>query len=66
MKEDLLTRYRKALEGLTAGGSEYYNDPERCAKEIQEKLIRQGEMIKKLIIERNKLRNKLKGEYVNA
>lgn len=32
MNKNLLQRYRIALEELTAGGSEYYNDPERCAK----------------------------------
>ena len=28
---DLLTRYKRALEGLTPGGSEFVDDPERCA-----------------------------------
>ena len=56
MSEDLLHRYRKALEGLTVGGSEYYNNPERCAEDIQNKLYRQSEMIKRLVKEKNELR----------
>lgn len=28
---DLNTRYKRALEGLTPGGSEFVDDPERCA-----------------------------------
>lgn len=33
----LLLRYKKALEGLTPGGSEYVNDPERCAAHVRER-----------------------------
>ena len=50
MSKDLLHRYRKALEGLTVGGSEYYNNPERCAEDIRHRLNSQSEIIKKLII----------------
>jgi len=34
---DLLWRYKKALEGLTPGGSEFVNDPERCAEFVRER-----------------------------
>lgn len=34
---ELLTRYKKALESLTPGGSEFSNDPERCAADIRER-----------------------------
>lgn len=35
MNEELFKRYKKALEGLTVGGSEYVNEPERCARDIR-------------------------------
>ena len=60
IEEVLLNRYRKALEELTIGGSEYYNNPERCAEDIQNKLYRQSEMIKRLVKEKNELRNEFK------
>jgi len=56
MNEYLLHRYRKALEGLTVGGSEYYNNPERCAEDIRHRLNSQSEIIKKLIKKRNEMR----------
>lgn len=31
----LLKRYKRALEGLTVGGSEFVNDPERCLAHIK-------------------------------
>ena|SRR3990167_9037255 len=34
-KLELLDRYKKVLEGLTPGGSEYIDDPERCAEAIR-------------------------------
>jgi len=34
---DLLWRYKKALEGLTPNGSEFVNDPEYCAEFIRER-----------------------------
>ena len=60
IEEVLLNRYRKALEGLTVGGSEYYNNPERCAEDIRHRLDRQYEIIKRLVKERNELRNEFK------
>jgi len=62
MNEDLLHRYRKALEGLTVGGSEYYNNLERCAEDIRHRLNSQGELIKKLIKERKELIKLIGGE----
>ena len=35
-KLGLFDRYKKTLEGLTPGGSEYVNDPERCGITIRE------------------------------
>jgi len=61
MKE-LFIRYKKALEGLTVGGSEYYNNPEKCAKDIRHRLDNQVRLIKKLIKERNELRKLLNTE----
>ena len=60
MDKNLLNRYRKALEGLTVGGSEYYNNPERCADDIRHRLDRQSEMIKRLVKEKNELRKEFK------
>ena len=60
MDNNLLNRYRKALEGLTVGGSEYYNNPERCADDIRHRLDRQSEMIKRLVKEKNELRNEFR------
>ena len=34
--ESLLKRYKASLEGLTVGGSEYWNEPERCARDIKQ------------------------------
>ena len=61
MKE-LFIRYKKALEGLTVGGSEYYNNLERCAEDIRHRLNSQGELIKKLIKERKELIKLIGGE----
>lgn len=35
--EKVVKRWKKAVEGLTPSGSEFVNDPERCAKYIREK-----------------------------
>ena len=32
---DLLLRYKFSLESLTPGGSEFVNDPERCAEHVR-------------------------------
>ena len=63
MKE-LFIRYKKALEGLTVGGSEYYNNLERCAEDIRHRLNSQGELIKKLIKERKELIKLIGGEWL--
>jgi len=34
---ELLWRYKKALEGCTPGGSEFVNDPEYCAEFVRER-----------------------------
>lgn len=36
-KLDLFDRYKMMLEGLTPGGSEYVDDPERCAMVIRDR-----------------------------
>jgi hypothetical protein len=55
VSDDLLKRYKKALEGLTVGGSEYYDEPERCAKDIKARIDSQDELVKKLIMQRNRI-----------
>jgi hypothetical protein len=39
---NLLKRYKRALEGLTPGGSEFVDDPERCAATVR--IIQDGMM----------------------
>lgn len=36
---DLLVRYKRELEGLTPGGSEFVNEPERCSEFVREKQL---------------------------
>lgn len=36
--DSLLLRYKRALEGLTPGGSEFVDEPERCAEMVRESL----------------------------
>ena len=45
---DLLWRYKKALEGLTPGGSEFVNDPENCAQFARNCRTHQHETIVRL------------------
>lgn len=45
---DLLTRYKRALEGLTPGGSEFVDDPERCAAHARARQDSLWEQVKKL------------------
>lgn len=42
---DLLWRYKRALEGLTPGGSEFVNDPEYCAQFVRNRQTHQHETI---------------------
>lgn len=39
-------RSQQILESLTPGGSEYFNDPERCGAYIKAKIQSQHELIK--------------------
>lgn len=55
MPEDLLKRYKKSLEGLTVGGSEYYNNPERCASDVRDQINSQHELVNRLIQQRNRI-----------
>jgi len=45
----------KQIEGLTAGGSEYVNNPSRCLEEVQQRLKIAG----KVAAERNDFRQRL-------
>jgi hypothetical protein len=42
---ELCMRYKRALEGLTPGGSEFVNDPERCAEFVRDKHTRMHHML---------------------
>jgi len=46
------SRFRSAIVSLTPGGSEFYDNPERCAEWVQERLSTTG----KIAAERNELR----------
>lgn len=48
--KDLLTRYKRALEGLTPGGSEFIDDPERCAAVI----VSTRDSLMNLLVEKTK------------
>jgi hypothetical protein len=48
---NLLVRYKQALEGLTPGGSEFCEDPERCAAYIRGKLGGMASALKRRAIE---------------
>lgn len=41
----LLWRYKRELEGLTPGGSEFVNDPEYCAQFVRNRQTHQHETI---------------------
>lgn len=56
--EDLLLRYKQALEGLTPGGSEFVDDPEYCAEFVRRSRHSQHETIVRLTKELNALRPK--------
>jgi hypothetical protein len=45
--EALLMRYKRALEGLTPGGSEFVDDPERCAEHARKRQDSLWEQFKK-------------------
>lgn len=50
--EPILDRYRKALETLTPGGSEFYGEPERCAEFVRDRLsftVQQQKRINELV-----------------
>jgi hypothetical protein len=53
---DLLWRYKRALEGLTPGGSEFVNDPEFCAQWARKARDTQHAMIIKQQVELKQLR----------
>ncbi len=40
-----MTYPMRVLEGLTPGGSEYHNDPERCAAYVRDRLNQQHRLI---------------------
>ncbi len=46
---ELLWRYKRALEGLTPGGSEFVNDPETCADHIRKRQAWQHANIMRLV-----------------
>jgi hypothetical protein len=46
---------QKLLESLTPGGSEFFDDPEYCVKNIREHRQSQHEIIVKLVIEKKSL-----------
>ncbi len=55
MSDTLLDRYKRALEGLTPGGSEFANDPERCAAYVRDTIEHQHRMIIKFKLRGDKI-----------
>lgn len=47
--DSLLLRYKRALEGLTPGGSEFVDEPERCAEYVKHSRMHQHRMIVKTV-----------------
>lgn len=61
MKEngvDLFTRYKRALESLTPGGSEFEGNPEACAKFVRDVRGSQQRLLQDLTTQRNNLEDK--------
>lgn len=53
-KLTLLLRYKRELENLTPGGSEFVNDPEYCARYVKNRIDSLWENTKRLMRERDK------------
>jgi len=53
-REQLFLRYKRELEALTPGGSEYADDPETCSRVIKESREQQRQLILDAIPSRNK------------
>jgi hypothetical protein len=51
---ELLWRYKRALEGLTPGGSEFVNDPEFCAAYVRKQRESQHGTILRLVHEKRR------------
>jgi hypothetical protein len=53
--ETILKQYKRALEGLTPGGSEFANDPERCAAFVRDKMEHRHRLIVKFKLRGDKI-----------
>lgn len=72
----VIARWKKAIEGLTPSGSEYVDDPERCAQHIRLRLSLSSDRLRKARTEIAALRehlaeteteiDRLKGELITA
>ena len=56
----------KILESLTPSGSEFVNEPERCAQFLRDTRESQHRMIIRLTMERNALRKQLEDSNVKV
>ena len=54
------TNPMRVLEALTAGGSEYYNDPKRCYEDIRRTLDKRHELMVKFKLQRDELEEKVR------
>lgn len=50
-----------ALQSLTPGGSEYVDEPQRCATHVRDTMDSRWDIIKQCVIEKRKLKTALKG-----
>lgn len=50
------------LEALTAGGSEFHDDPENCYFSVRKRLDSNHKSISKLVLENRKLRKQIENQ----
>lgn len=55
--ETLLRRYKRSLGSLVVGGSEYWNEPERCVTDIRQRIEGQENQLVKLYNQIRRIRN---------
>ena len=59
-------RAMRLLENLTPGGSEYFEDPERCAQWVETRLSEAHRITVKAVIDRNEAQTQLAAETARA
>lgn len=52
--EEYIVSYKRSLEGLTPGGSEFVDDPKFCAEFIRNRMNHLSESMKKMVVDNKK------------